>query len=78
MAQGFSYFSEVRARGLLNLGNHQNWENLLRIKNYMRYKAVTDFALIALHKTNENFHKLFYENFHGSVTLLHVFFIGFS
>ena len=34
--QGFSYLSEVRARGLLNLGNyhldHQSWENLMQSK----------------------------------------------
>ena len=35
-SQGFSYLSEVRARGLLNLGekhlDHQNWENLMQPK----------------------------------------------
>ena len=30
--QGFSYLSEGGATGLLNLGNHQNWENLLQSK----------------------------------------------
>ena len=34
--QGFSYLSEVGARGLLNLAkkhlDHQNWENLLQSK----------------------------------------------
>ena len=34
--QGFSYLSEVGARGLLNLGkkhlDHQNWENLMQSK----------------------------------------------
>ena len=34
--QGFSYLSEVGARGLLNLGqkylNYQNWENFMQSK----------------------------------------------
>ena len=34
--QGFSYLSEVEARGLLNLGkkhlDHQNWENFMQSK----------------------------------------------
>ena len=34
--QGFSYLSEVGARGLLNFGekhlDHQNWENLMQSK----------------------------------------------
>ena len=41
MARGFSDLSEVGARGLLNLGkkhfDHQNWENLRRLKELDRH-----------------------------------------
>ena len=56
--QGFSYLSDVGARGLLNLGkyhlSHQNWENQIQSKNTRspfeidRFKTIINISVIAL------------------------------
>ena len=49
MVQRFSYFSEVGARGLLNLGktqlSHQNWENWIWFKRTKSPFKLSDLKL---------------------------------